>query len=105
MSKLTRAIEILEAINEFFDQSAIIQTPLFPEAQILEGDITIQEAIVECLSEEIEEVEPEPAPVPKHLRRSYGFNEFLGLWACFIGPDRVFYTDTVERAREWVNGE
>jgi hypothetical protein len=48
MKKLERAIEILEAINEHF-QERDGQTVLYSDAQILEDDISIKDAIAVCL--------------------------------------------------------
>lgn len=48
MSRLARAIEILEAINRHFE----CDQELSPYAQILDGDISIKEAIAECLGAE-----------------------------------------------------
>lgn len=49
MSRLQRAIEILEAINEHFQADAV---ELFADAFILEEDITIKDAIAQCLGKE-----------------------------------------------------
>jgi hypothetical protein len=49
MNKLARAIEILEAINEHF-QEGYDQTVLYSDARILDGNITIKDAIAECIS-------------------------------------------------------
>jgi len=51
MSRIQRAIEILEAINEYFQERGG-QTVLYSDAQILDGDITIKDAIADCLGEE-----------------------------------------------------
>ena len=52
VSRLARAIEILEAINEHFQGGGNIVNPLYPYALILEDDATIASAIADCLGEE-----------------------------------------------------
>lgn len=47
MSKLARAIEILEAINEHLQGGA----PLYPGSQILEEGVDIADAVKDCLGE------------------------------------------------------
>jgi hypothetical protein len=49
MSRIRRAIEILEAINVFYQQGDGMATPLYPGALILDDDTTIADAIAECL--------------------------------------------------------
>lgn len=48
VSRLARAIEILEAINEHFECGQ----PLYPYALILDDDDTIADAIFDCLGQE-----------------------------------------------------
>jgi hypothetical protein len=48
MSRLARAIEILEVLNEYFQEG----TAVYPGALILEDDMTIAEAIADCLGQE-----------------------------------------------------
>lgn len=45
-----RALVILEAINEFF-QEGDEQSALYSDALLLEDDMTIKDAIAECLDE------------------------------------------------------
>jgi hypothetical protein len=95
MSRLARAVEILEAINEHFkcDQE------LSPYAQILDDEvgISIKEAIAECLGPE------ECGPiVPHRLRRSYGYNRFTHKWVGFLGERKMTEFGTVEEVIKWV---
>jgi hypothetical protein len=95
MSKLARAIEILEAINEHFkcDQE------LSPYAQILDDEISIKYAISDCLGEEEKPVE---LVVPHSQRRSYGYNPYSQTWCGFIGKRKVETFLTFSEAVEWV---
>ena len=52
VSRLVRAIEILEAINEFYQEQGSIVNPLYPDAQILENETGIADAIADCLGQE-----------------------------------------------------
>ena len=52
MSRLERAIEILEAINEFYQDQGTLAFPLYPNAQILENEVGIADAIADCLGQE-----------------------------------------------------
>lgn len=54
MSRLTRALEILEAINEFYQEQGSVVMPLYPNAQILENETSIKDAIADCLGQEEE---------------------------------------------------
>ena len=97
MSRLARAVEILEAINMFYQQGDGMATPLYPGALILEGDVTIADAIAECLGPE------ECGPiVPRSKRRTYGFNEHTG-WSGWIGKCKVKRFETGEEALRWAN--
>jgi len=53
MSRLARAIEILEAIDEFYKegrgQGVTKTVPLYSDAQILENEVGIADAIADCL--------------------------------------------------------
>jgi hypothetical protein len=48
MSRLQRALEILEAINEHFQEHGPVQAVLYGDAQILDDDTTIADAIADC---------------------------------------------------------
>jgi hypothetical protein len=98
MSKYVRAIEILEAINEFF-QEHDGQTVLYSDSQILSDDMSIKDAIAECLTP----VKSEPPFIPHSQRRRIAFTPFTG-WSGWIGPRkvRVFARDEFE-ARRWLN--
>ena len=50
MTKAQRALEILEAINEYFQDHGG-QVILYSSAQILDDDQSIKDAIAECLGE------------------------------------------------------
>jgi len=52
MSRIARAIEILEAINEFYQDQGNVAFPLYPDAQILENEVGIADAIAQCLGQE-----------------------------------------------------
>jgi hypothetical protein len=99
MSRIRRAIEILEAINEHFkcDQE------LSPYAQILDDEvgISIKEAISDCLGEEEKPVE---LVVPHSQRRHFGYNRFTGKWVGFIGKRKIEARfDTHEEAQKWAS--
>jgi len=49
MSKLARAIEILEVMNEYFQEGG---NPIYADALLLEDDTTIKDAIANCLGKE-----------------------------------------------------
>lgn len=48
VSRVDRAIEILEALHEYLKEG----TPLYPGALILDDNMTLQEAVAECLGED-----------------------------------------------------
>jgi len=52
VSRISRAVEILEAINEFYQEQGSIANPLYPDAQILENEVGIADAIADCLGRE-----------------------------------------------------
>ncbi len=81
MSRLARAIEILEAINVYFQEGADV---IRADALLLEGDIRIKDAIADCLESEEETVQM----VPKSQRKHYGKNA-LGNWVGFVGKQKV----------------
>jgi hypothetical protein len=99
MSWLDRAIEILEAINEHFQGEE--QALLYSDAQILDGNISIKDAIAECLGEE--EDAPPSIVVPRSKRRHIWKNQW-GNWNGYLGKHRVeqFGLDE-EAARSWLN--
>jgi hypothetical protein len=101
MSRFARAIEILEAINMFYQQGNGMATPLYPGALILEGDVTIADAIADCVGPE--ECGPIVVPyVPRSKRRRYGFNEITG-WSGWIGKRKVKRFLSGEEAERWAN--
>jgi hypothetical protein len=51
-SRLAQAINILEAINEFYQAQGNVEEPLWPSAQILDGEVSIKDAIADCLGSE-----------------------------------------------------
>jgi hypothetical protein len=65
MSKLARAIEILEAINNFYNEGN--QHALSGHALILDDDSTIADAIAECIGGNSEST----SVLPVRLRRRY----------------------------------
>jgi hypothetical protein len=97
MSRLARAIEILEAINEHF-QEAPGQGVLYSDAQILEGDVSIEDAVADCLGTKEEAV----AYIPHSRRRRFGKN-WYGNWVGFIGDHKVIEFPDEEAAVRWVS--
>jgi hypothetical protein len=100
MSRLARAVEILEAINMFYQQGDGMATPLYPGALILEGEITIADAIAECLGEEQEATAP---VLPRSQWRSYGYNRFTCKWFGFVGKHKIKSFESEEEAIRWTN--
>ncbi len=63
MGKLQRAVEILEALNDFF-QEHDGQVMLYSDAQILKDNTSIKDAIAECVGQK------DDAPLTSHNQRS-----------------------------------
>src|SRR5690348_10155739 len=99
MSKLSRAIEILEAINEHF-QEHDGQTVLYSDAQILDGETSIKDAIAECLGHE----EVEAPIVPRSKRPRLNHNVFGG-WSGWIGKRKILHFDNEEEAKKWLKSQ
>jgi hypothetical protein len=92
MSRLARAIEILEAISAHFE----CDQELSPYAQILEGDTSIKEAIADCLGPE-----SPLRPIPRSQRRRYVATPYgISGWT---GKRKVVASfPDVESAVKWV---
>ena len=108
---LARVIEILEVVNEFYQDSA--GTSLHPEALLLEDDTTVRDAIAEALSECLAversaevRVSEVPKTVPKSERRHYGRN-YLGNWVGLVGKKLIRNfgpgEEGSEAAIQWAN--
>jgi hypothetical protein len=98
MSRLARAIEILESINDFF-QEHDGQTVLYSDSQILEGDISIKDAVAECVGMEDKKDEP---VVPLSKQRRIWKNQWDN-WNGYIGKRRVKQFGLDESAaRAWL---
>jgi len=96
MSKLLRAIEILEAINEHF-QEHDGQAVLYSDAQILDGEISIKDAIAECLGQEEESV----IILPRNKQRRIVHNPYTG-WSGWIGKRKVCKFEDEDTANAWL---
>lgn len=97
MSRLARAIEILEAINKHFYEGADC---VYRDGLILDDDATLADAIAECLEE------PQPAePVIPHSQRKHIGKNFYGDWVGFIGKRKAKdFGKQEEAARQWLWG-
>lgn len=99
MSRTARAIEILEAINQFF-QEHDGQVVLYSDSQILDSEISIKDAIAECLgqNDDLPEI-----VIPRSQRRHIWKNN-QGIWNGYIGKRRVrqFGSD-YEAAQSWLH--
>lgn len=94
MSKLARAIDILEAINEHLQGGA----PLYPGSQILEEGVDIADAIKHCLGPEEED-----APVVPRSQRVKIWRNQWDNWNGYMGKRRVIEFGLDEqKAREWL---
>jgi hypothetical protein len=80
MSRLAKAIEILEAINNHFQEGADC---VYRDGLILSDNTPLGEAIEDCLGDE-----PLTVPVP-HSKRPRVEQNFYGHWFCFIGKRKV----------------
>ncbi len=97
MSRLARAIEILEAINEQFNEGAEC---VYRDGLILSDDSTLQDAVAECVGDTSEPLVP---VIPHSQRRHYGKN-WYGDFVGFIGDHKVIdFGDNKEAAIKWVN--
>lgn len=95
MSRLARAIEILETIHKHFDHEG--QGVLYSDAQILEDDTSIKDAIAQCLG-------PEPVPAPVIPRRQQRrVVHYRGQISGWVGKSKVMKFDTHEAAHKWLN--
>lgn len=99
MSRLARALEILEAVNAYFQEGG---EAVYADALLLGDDVRIKDAIAECVGSE-EESQP---IVPRNQRKSYGQNA-LGNWVGFVGKRRMrifgLGQEGEEKAIRWVN--
>jgi hypothetical protein len=98
MSRLERAIEILEALNDFF-QEHDGQVVLYSDAQLLDGDITIKDAIADCLVQG--DAILANKIVPRSQRRR--LNTYMGRTSGWIGKRKIRYFDSQEEANAWLN--
>lgn len=94
MSRLAKAIEILEAIKTHFDEGADC---VYRDGLILSDDSTLHDAITQCLGEETK-VTP---TIPK--RKNIGQN-FYGKWVGFIGKNKIEEFPDAAAAYRWLNG-
>lgn len=97
MSRLARAVEILEVLNDFF-QEHDGQVVLYSDAQLLDGDITIKDAIADCIGMQEEMRKP---LTPRSKRRTWGFHPATG-YSGWVGRNKVKSFATREQAVEWV---
>jgi hypothetical protein len=97
MSRLQRAVEILEVLNEYF-QEHDGQTVLHNDAQILDGDITIKDAIAECLGLSSETSSIKIIP---HSQR-YRIAQYLNNWSGWQGKRKLHNFNNEEEARAWL---
>lgn len=95
MSRIARAIEILEAINTQFHEGAKC---VYRDGLILSDDSTLADAIAECIGE----AENQIAPIPHSQRRKYAFSAYAG-WSGWIGRRKVAQFKTEEEARKWAS--
>ena len=98
-ARTARAVQIIEALNDFF-QEHDGQVVLYSDAQILEEEISIKDAIAECVG--MDDAQRETV-VPRSQRRKYGYNRFNNTYSLFIGKNKVDYRFTEEAAIRWVN--
>lgn len=98
MSRLARAVEILEAINKFY-QEGDCTAALSGYALILGDDITIAEAIAECVGTVNEKTEY----IPRSKQRRWAFHFHSG-YTGWIGKKKVkTFVGGREEAERWVN--
>ncbi len=97
MSRLARAIEILEVLNEYFQEGAEV---LHADALLLEDDTRIKDAIADCIGEAENQIAP---TIPNSRRKRIGKN-FYGNWVGFIGKHKVedFGGSGEEAALQWL---
>lgn len=96
MSRLAKAIEILEAIKTHFDEGADC---VYRDGLILSDDSTLHEAITDCLGEE-----EKTTPVIPHSKRKKVGKNFYGQWGGFIGKNKVEEFSDEAAAWRWLNG-
>ncbi len=107
---LARVIEILEVVNEFYQDGGV---HLSADALLLEDDTNVRDAIAEALSECLAversaevRVSEVPKTVPKSERRHYGRN-YLGNWVGLVGKNLIRNFGPGEEGREaaiqWAN--
>lgn len=96
MSRIARAVEILEAINRYFQEGADC---VYRDGLILDDENTLGDAIAACIGE----AENQIAPIPHSQRRKIGRN-YYGHWNGFIGNNKIanFFHDE-EAAHKWLN--
>lgn len=95
MSRLARAVEILEAINKHFQEGADC---VYRDGLILSDDATLGDAVADCIG-----TEEEVKPTPHRSKRKVGEN-FYGNWVGFVGKQKLrdFGKDR-EAAFAWMN--
>ncbi len=98
MSRLARAVEILEAINEYF-QERDGQVALYSDAKILENDVTLKDAIAQCLGTE----QPEEPVIPHSQRKRVSYNAHTG-WSGWVGKRKAASFESEEAANQWLWG-
>lgn len=99
MSRLARAVEILEAINKFYQEQDGMACPLYPGALILSNDTTIADAVRDCIGAKEAPVEPW-VPHSKRRRWAYSFRYGYSGW---IGKRKIKKFSTYDEAVQWAN--
>jgi len=100
MSRIARAIEILEAINNHFREGADC---VYRDGLILSDNSTLADAIAECIGEAENQIAPVPI-IPRSQRRKVV--HYRGVISGWIGKRKVqiFGTDQVA-AYKWLHEE
>jgi hypothetical protein len=98
MSRLARAVEILEAINKFYQEGD--DAPLSGSAIILDDDSCISDAIKDCIGVDEQNIF-EPV-IPHSKRRRWAFHFATG-YSGWVGKRKMIRFYTREEAVKWVN--
>lgn len=97
MSKITRAFEILEAINKFYKEGDNESLPC--HAVILDDNTCIADAIWDCLGGREDQHDE---TVPSSKRRRWAYHPTTG-YSGWVGKRKMIRFYTKEEAIEWVN--
>lgn len=87
----------MEALNEHF-QTHEGQAVLYSDAQILDDDTTIKDAIADCLGTE----DPELKKVIPHSKRYRISRNFLGEWSGWQGKRKLHKFNNEAEADVWL---